>query len=371
MSGNRKINEGSQMNEGIQMSEGSQMNNTTSAKLRTTVIKDDISRCEDIEELKEKIFPQVSDQHQQWAEKVAEIIEENNYTKKKFAELCGVSRVSVDKWCKGSIPKNRETFLRIGMAAHYDVEKMNQLLKRYGRYPGLYSKSLEDCICIFVISHDYGDEAMEKYRYILNEVKDTITRPDENGESEDISTDRFDARLSEVEDEDGLGRFIAENVAMFAMAYHKFYAYVNVSIKANYVDADYAESINDMAQIQGWSSSLKQCVSAIRQKKWYPTRNKIISLGIHLSMDHEQIDEMLELAHMEPLCAKNLFESVIMFILDDASLNDILDSESEDYDPDELCNYARRVLKEFNMPEVDEFISELNDYEEDSENDAW
>ena len=61
--------------------------------------------------------------------KVNQIITENGYTKSKFAELCGVSRVSVDKWCKGSIPKNRETFLRIGMAARYDVEKMNQLLE--------------------------------------------------------------------------------------------------------------------------------------------------------------------------------------------------------------------------------------------------
>ena len=83
-------------------------------------------------------------------------------------------------------------------------------------------------------------------------------------------------------------------------------------------------------------------------------------------MDHEQIDEMLKLAHMEPLCAKNIFESVIMFILDDASLNDMLNVGSDDYDPDELCSYARVILSTLNLPEVEDFISELPEVD-----DAW
>ena len=121
----------------------------------------------------------------------------------------------------------------------------------------------------------------------------------------------------------------------------------------------FASSLHDLANCQGWSSSLRQCVSAINKKKWYPTRNKIISLGLHLSMDHEQIDELLRLAHMEPLCAKNIFESIIMFVLDDASLNDVLNVESDGYDPDELCKRAKNVLCELELPEVAAFISEL------------
>lgn len=65
-------------------------------------------------------------------QKMQEILAESGLTKSAFAKRCRVSRVSVDKWCKGAIPKNRETFLRIGMAAEYDLEKMNQLLRRYG-----------------------------------------------------------------------------------------------------------------------------------------------------------------------------------------------------------------------------------------------
>lgn len=332
----------------------------------TFYIRDEISKCEDLEELKEKIFPMIHSQKEEWSDRINEILRTSGCTKTRFAELCGVSRVTVDKWCKGAIPKNRETFLRIGMAAGYSVEKMNQLLQRYGRYPALYSKSLEDCICIYVISHDYGDKTIEKYQYILNKIKENIIRDDSVAETENVSTVKFDAKLADVQDEDGLERFITDNIAMFANAYHKFYAYVKMNISANYMEPAYAGSVFEMAQVQGWSSSLRQCVSAIRQNKWYPTRNKVISLGLHLSMDHAQIDEMLELAHMEPLCAKNIFESVIMFILDDASLNDMLDMESEDYDPDELCSYAHKILGGLDFPEVEDFISELPEVD-----DAW
>ncbi len=336
-------------------------------EIGTRVLRDEISKCEDLEELKERIFPLLTSQKEQWQIKISEIISESGYTKTDFAKACGVSRVSVDKWCKGALPRNRETFLKIGMAANYNLEKMNQLLHRYGQYPALYSKTLEDCVCMFVINHDYGKEAINKYHYILNKIKDSLTRSEEQGQT--ISTILFDEQVAGLKDEVELESFIANNIAVFSSFYHKLYAYVKMCIEANleqYPTMDqYTSSVYDLAQVQGWSSSLRQCVSAIRQNKWYPTRNKIISLGLHFSLEREQIDEMLELAHMEPLCAKNLFESVIIFILEDASLNDILNVESEYYDPDELCRYAREVLEAVDMPEAASFISELQEMDDE------
>lgn len=325
---------------------------------KTVYLKDAVIMCDNLDDLKSRILPMMNTQQEQWASKVNEIINENGYTKKDFAERCGVSRVTVDKWCKGSIPKSRETFLKIGMAAHYDIVNMNQLLMRYGQYPGLYSKSLEDCVCIFVLNNNFGDDAGSKYQYILDRIKANITQG--SGEEKDnVDTDDFNEQLLRVADEDGLDEFIYNNSALFSYAYHKFYAYVKMCINANY--RDYASSVFDMAEGQGWSSSLKQCVSAIRQNKWYPTRNKIISLGLHLSMDHDQIDEMLDLAHMEPLCAKNIFETVVMYILEDASINNMLDTETEEYDPDELCRYAKEVMSELDIPELEAFMSELEE----------
>lgn len=331
----------------------------------TAYIKDEISRCDSFEELRDSILPIIKAQHEEWKSKISEILDSTGYTQQRFSELCGVSRVSVNKWCKGAVPKNRETFLRIGMAAGYDVPDVNRLLHRYGRYPGLYSKSLEDCICIYVISKGCEDPVRE-YNAILDKIKSGVLMSDAVRNAEEVSTVRFDEKLSEVKDDDELQKFINENIAIFTGAFHKLYAYIKANIYANYLDLDYAGSVHEISEIQGWSSSLKQCVSAINQSKWYPTRNKIISLALHLSMDHEQTDKMLALAHMEPLCGKNTFESAIMFVLDDAELNNMLDSASEDYDPDRLCGYAREVLKKLDLPEADEFLAELTEVD-----DAW
>ncbi len=330
----------------------------------TVFIREEIARCEDIAELKERIFPMLRTQQEQWAKRINEIIAESGMTKSKFADMCGVSRVTVNKWCSGAIPRNRETFFRIGMAVGYGRDKMDQLLQRYGRYPALYPKSLEDCVCIFVLDREYGPETLTRYNYILNKIKGNIVREDP-AQQEDLATELFDEKLSTVKTEDDLERFIGDNTMAFSMAYHKLYAYVKMHIMTNY--QTFKGSVFELAEGQEWSSSLRQCVSAIRQNKWYPTRNKIISLGLHLSMDHEQIDEMLQLAHMEPLCAKNIFESVIIFILEDAGLNNILDTDSEEFDPDELCRYAREILENLDLPEVASFISELPEMDED----AW
>ena len=335
---------------------------TGESNFSTMYMRDEIGRCETLEELKDNILPLLKAHREQWVLKINEIITQNNYTKTAFAELCDVSRVTVDKWCKGSLPKNRETFLRIGLVAHYNIDEMNLLLQRYGRYSGLYSKNLEDCVCIYVLKNHQKD-ALEKYVDILNEIKGTISK-DHSKDSENLTTEKFDVKLSEVQNRDELETFITENIAMFSFTYHKFYAYVKMCIADNY--KDWGSKVYKMAAGQGWSSSLRQCVSAIRQKKWLPIRNKIISLGLYLSMDHDEVDEMLRLAHMEPLCAKNIFESVIMFILDNASLQNMLEKNSDESDTEDLYQYAESVLKELEFPEFAEFISELSE-----KDDAW
>ncbi len=340
--------------------------NAENNQLDTVYIKELISRCEDIDELKENILPQMRNQKDEWGNKIREILAETGYSKEKFAKICGVTRQTLTNWCNGEcIPDSREKFMRIGMTANYNVEKINVLLQRYGRFPGLYAKSLDDCACIFVTEHNYGEETVAKYEYILGNIKKSITKSDGNG-SKNITTLKFNEKLSAVQDEDELEVFITENTTTFEKAYHKLYNYIKANLDANKeIYANYNKSVRYLATVQEWSSSLKQCVSAISQEKWYPTRDKIISLGLHLSMEHDQIDDMLVLAHMEKLCAKNIFESVIMFILDDASLNDKLNKDDEGYDPDYLIDKTRKILRELNMPEFEKFINELPEEEDD------
>ncbi len=404
----------------------------------TEFIREEVSQCDNLDDLREKIFPIIKSQRELWIKKIQEIFEKSGQTKSKFAELCGVSRVTLDKWLnKGVLPKNRETFLRIGLVAELNRRELDQLLQRYGRYPGLYPKSLDDCICIFVADHHYGAESLEKYTYILSEVKKNFpryleeseasaeqetaasddivgvnaggtintsdadggnkkrsvgeqpsrgtintragsgTRPDhrtaeeifqndyyDNPDPDNVETEYFAGELSEVSDEEELQDFIKENAIVFSTAYRRFYSYVLAYIKFNNIN--YAtKNVYGLSAAQEWTPSLVQCVSAIRQYKWFPTRNKIISLGLHLAMDYDEINKMLTYAHMEPLCAKNIFESTIMYILQDADLNDVLNIDAEDYDPDRLLSFARETLEKLDIPEIDAFLEELPDLSTD------
>ncbi len=324
--------------------------------IETEYISDEIAKCEDISEFKEKILPVLQTQQLAWAKKIVEIIETKNLTKTKLAQECKVSRVSVDKWSKGSIPKARETFLRIGLSADYSIDEMNRLLQRYGRYPALYSKSLEDCICIYAIRNVEPGRRIEFYDMLLEQMKAKIGSSKETeGFHETVYLNQ---KLFNITGEDQLQAFIEENAGVFASAYNRLYSYIIAFIEANYLGAGL--NIYNLAESQNWSSSLRQCVSAINQKKWYPTRNKIISLGLHLNMDRGQVDEMLQCAHMEPLCAKNIFESVVIFILEYADINGMMDGDTSE-DIDMVLHLAREVMKEFDIPEIEEFITELPD----------
>lgn len=64
--------------------------------LLTEQIRDQIARCESLEELKENIFPELQTQQRQWVVRINKILEDTGYGKTEFGEICGVSRVTVN-----------------------------------------------------------------------------------------------------------------------------------------------------------------------------------------------------------------------------------------------------------------------------------
>lgn len=327
---------------------------------QTSFLEEKLLVCEDVDDLRQDILPKLTSQQNMWKEKINSIIADSGLNKAEFARRCGVSRMAVNKWTAGSIPRNRETYIRIGLLVGYDLDSMNVLLTRYGRYPKLYSKTLEDCVCMYVLNRK-RDDRLSVYDSLLNDIRSAMRET--SGSTERVyQTVLFDRQLEELECDDELSKFVQENVDVFKSAYNGLYEYVKSYITTNSQDALGIEqfSVNFLANEQGWSSSLRHCVSAISQGTWYPTRNKIISLGMHLNMDYEQVNEMLSLAHMEALCPKNPFESVIIYILIDAKLNDLVETDGSD----SLCLYAREILSQFDMPEIEGFLAELPEQED-------
>ena len=156
-------------------------------------IEEMIGRCEDTEELKKIIHTMISSRGKQWSCKIKELIEKSEYTISEFARLCRVGRGTVYKWCSGSAPHKRETFLRIAMAAGLNGKETDHLLKYYGGYAGLYAKRIEDCVCIYVLERYQGEEAVFRYDVLLDKMKDKVSEGNFEEEN-DIVTDIFERK---------------------------------------------------------------------------------------------------------------------------------------------------------------------------------
>ena len=105
-------------------------------------------------------------------------------------------------------------------------------------------------------------------------------------------------------------------------------------------------------------ASLRVCISEIRNKKWVPRRDKILSLGIHLNMDVPAINQMLTLAKMEPLYPKNPVEAAIIWAINDVILNSE-DGELYQDGSSYLCREVYARLWDLDQPGFELILEDL------------
>lgn len=312
----------------------------------TDALQDELIQCDNLDDLKAEILPKLQDQRIAWQWKIQQIMRENNYSGTEMAKLCEVSVPSVRKWCKGSLPQSREMFIRIGFAAHYNLSEMNRFLQRYGRYPQLYAKSLEDSVCIFILSSESLPHTYRCYRRLLESMQADISgvKPDEQ---EIYATVELEEYITNIQDEETMRHFVQEHAGEYRMAYNKLYQYIQTYLNLNRISRvdETKMSLQELGEQQNWSSSLRHCISEIRSGRWFPTRRKLISLGLHLNMDLDEMNQMFELAQMEKLCTKNPEEAVLIFALEDARLNDAICCDGMDV----LYNYVKGIFMKLDI----------------------
>lgn len=322
----------------------------------TNDLEEELLQCDNLDDLEEEILPRLQEQRIAWQWKIEQILRENEYSVTEMAKLCEVSAPSVRKWCKGSLPQSREMFIRIGFAAHYDLAEMNRFLQRYGRYPQLYAKSLEDSICIFILSSKSLPHTYRCYRRLLESMQADISGRKPDAQTV-YATTEMEAYITRIQDEELMRQFVQEHVGEYRSAYDKLYKYIQTYLNRNRMSSvdETQMSIQELAEQQNWSSSLRHCISEIRSGRWFPTRRKLISLGVHLNMDLDEVNQMLELAQMEKLCTKNPEEAVLIFALEDARLNDAICCDGMDV----LCNYVKDIFVQLQMEDAEYILDEL------------
>lgn len=326
------------------------------SSINTSSVLTMVEKCEDLSDFRNEILEQLSNQRDSWKNKINELIAASGHTKTQFAELCKISPVSLRKWCSGVIPRNRDSFLKIGFASGYNLDEMNFFLQRFGQYPKLYAKSLEDCVCIYILNI-YGKKAtFEQYSELLYRMKNVLAQENQE-EAELMSTSDALHIVTDMTKEEELRSFIQSNQFMFLSAYRDLYSYIEANIDTNTIDllTFQHSSVNELATDQQWTSSMNHVVSAIRQRKWFPAREKLISLCLHLNMDVDEINTALSLAKMEPLYPKRPLEAAIIYAVQDAELNDIIVG----YGTNDLCKYVCEVLRKLDISESENFLNDI------------
>lgn len=228
------------------------------SEITTGYLYDVASRSESLEEYK-KLLVSIADQKKNWIQIIKQIVSDNGYSASEFGKVCGVSRQAAQKWMNGAVPKKRETFIRIGFAAHYNLEQMNYFLQRYGRCNKLYPKCLEDSVYIFVLNSDTIEHTYQSCQSIIDLLKVELTTTEEDNQNESYETIALLESLSSLSTLPEMLAFVAENTSVYRDQYSKLYTYVEDFIQRNLLsDGIEEDSVYNLANSQQWSSSLRQ-----------------------------------------------------------------------------------------------------------------
>lgn len=283
-------------------------------KRNTIDVNEEVSKCESLEEL-QKILNENSNYYPVWKQYINQLAEQKHLSYVQFAKACHCSRNTVKKWCReGAMPQNRETFLKIGLGLRLTLEQCNELLTRYGKYQRLYGKNMEDAVCIFVIQH-YPQEG-DPYESYLQLKEHLLKRMREykKENKELLDTSEIEEQLMTLQSREEFEQFICENVVFYKKSYQKLSDFIRMFIEAK------GDNIHQFVQTYALHFSYEKMLSALRHRDECPNRVRLILLGVNLNMSIEQINYMLSLAYMEPLCATDNLECIIMYAVENAYL---------------------------------------------------
>lgn len=285
-------------------------------KIKTEDMYNNIINCEEIDELKE-ILDLYSPYYAKWRDYINDVLLTNGYTYENISELCGFSKNTVKAWAtENRIPRSREKFIQFGLGLRCDLDEMNYILQRYGKYPRLYSKSLEDAICMFVISHYPEDRSINAYD-VYNDLRKKFLEEIQIKNKRRFlidsqnTTSKMEKKIVTMKGIDEFEKFVKEYEVEFMNSYYKLLDYITAFVKTENVGKSYHSLVLGNEMDKGYEKML----SNLRNWGEVPNRRKLINLGITLNMSLVEINNMLHYANMEKLCSKDKLECIILFVL--------------------------------------------------------
>lgn len=365
-----------------------------------TIAQDIILReCEDLEEMLTEA-QRILKTHANWKQFFNEELAKRNLTVNKFSRICGVSYNTVKKWSDGTLPKTRDNFIKIGLSLRYSVRDINRLLNRYGKYSSLYPKAWEDAICIFIVNNYQSDSKVNLVKKFdeLTLKYSMVIKGSKGLPGCEMKADGTAAMLNELgkmDDEKDFDDFMKDHISSFADSHGKLIRFIDDFVAAvddrselqiiggtqNDENKNIFKKDQDVASYAGYRRNkhfrtvCDTQLSKLRNYRELPTRRNLIILGICLNMGLEEVNKLLSLANMEPLCPKDTVECMLIYVLMTVDvtqpeymvehaikLRNSGDQEWKNYCDNFLKYYESRYSKDDYDKKIDEVESCVADY---------
>jgi len=295
----------------------------------TERLLDEVERCEDIDDIR-NVLKLHSEFYTNWKTYINRLVDTyGGYSINKFAAKCGFSKNTVRSWCnQGLMPRNRKEYIKLGMGLGMDEAEINRLLQRYAKYPRLYAKNIEDVIYLFAIHNhkDFG-YAERLHAALLDKFQMIEFTRESVRQNMVYSTSKVYQDLLAIQFENELIAFIDANLDMFATVYAELIEFIDNYVLLNmfdYVKYTGNDSLHNFLKTKIKNPRLiplfENMITLLKKHRIIPDKTKLIAFGLYLNMNLGDMNLMLQKAGMEPLCARDKAESVVIFALNDIFL---------------------------------------------------
>ena len=214
---------------------------------------------------------------------------------------------------------------------------------------------------MFILRSEELEHSYATYQQLLDIVRQELGAG-EPATAATYATQVISKQFSALRSLEEMVQFAKDHVPIYRQSYLRLHKYIIAFLAINLRSENPNErdaSFHQLASEGQWPSSLRHCISEIRNKKWFPQRNKIISLGLHLNMDDVAINEMLRLAQMEPLYSKNPIEASIQWAINEAKLESDGGDMEEVEILEDLSQFVKNVLIQLELADSEYWIDDL------------
>lgn len=283
---------------------------------------------------------------EKWREFIKGVMSENDFrTRQELGSVVGFTGQTVGYWLDGrAMPATRDSMIKVGFGLGYDCRKMDDFLVEYG-FGKLYVGNIEDSVYVYALSNP---KVMEMYCLARNvSVYDCCRELIGRVNAKRVEKEKMEVLgrptrvisdgLRGISDFSELERFIEDKAGFFVGKYQDMYdslsryMEINSSSRGRY-------TVNKLVTENGWPRSFQNMAYEISNRKWVPDRMKLIAICLHLKTDLDELNEVLEQAHMEPLVSESLLESALIF-----ALRDIHENNDEFFKKDGRKNLCDKV----------------------------